>query len=87
MKMNGDMKPFILGLLTFAAASCFFSRQSIKQIKNKTSLDQYKNRLKEFFLEEDVNRKMQDMCEFMDHGINAEDAFAMIIQESSIERF
>jgi hypothetical protein len=27
------------------------------------------------------------MCEFMDHGINAEDAFAMVIQESSIERF
>ena len=87
MKTNGNMNPFILGLLTIAAVSCFFNRQSIKQIQNKTSLDQYKNRLKEFFLEENVNRKMQDMCEFMDHGINAEDAFAMVIQESSIERF
>lgn len=87
MKTNGNMKPFILGLLTIVSASYFFNRQSIKQVQNKTSLDQYKNRLKEFFLEEDVNRKMQGMCEFMDHGINAEDAFAMIIQESSIERF
>lgn len=87
MKKNGNSKAFFVGLLTAAIIFSAIKKDKIKEVQNKTSLDQYKNRLKEFFLEEDVNKVLQEMCEFINHGINAEDAFYMVVQESNIERF
>lgn len=87
MKKNGSSKVFFVGLLAAIAVSSVIKKNKTKEIKNKISLDQYKNRLKEFFLEEDTNKMFQEMCAFINHGINAEDAFYMIVQESNIERF
>ena len=34
------------------------------------------------FIEENIESKMQKMFEYIDHGINKEDAFAMILMDS-----
>lgn len=86
-KKNGNSKYFIAGAISVLIASFVFKKNDVKNLTNKISLDQYRNRLKEFFLEEDISKAVQEMCGFINHGINAEDAFHMVIQESKIERF
>jgi hypothetical protein len=84
--MNGKTKLFIAGFIFGAAIYIFRKNEKISPQIN-TSFDQYRNRLKEFFIEENIEAKMQKMFEYIDHGINKEDAFAMILMDSEIERF
>jgi hypothetical protein len=84
--MNGKTKLFIAGFIIGAATYLLRKNEKISPQVN-TSFDQYRNRLKEFFIEENIEAKMQKMFEYIDHGINKEDAFAMILMDSEIERF
>jgi hypothetical protein len=86
-KKNGNINFFFAGIAIALGVSFLFKKNDIKDLKNKTSIDQYRNRLKEFFLEEDINKAIGEMCQFINHGINPEDAFHMVIQESNVERF
>lgn len=48
-------------------------------IINDISLDQYKNRLTEFYIKEELNDAMKEMCFFVNSGVKISDAFEMIV--------
>lgn len=82
MKKNSSFYFLISSILSLVVLNALFKKQNIKQIKNNVSLDQYKNRLKEFFVEDQIESQMKYFCDFMSNGFCAENAFLLVIQEA-----
>lgn len=72
----------IVGLIAY-----LFKRDDITRLPNYASLSQYRNRLSEFYLQEDLDERMKEMCGYINHGINSDDAFSMVISSSNIQKF
>lgn len=72
----------IAGLIAY-----LFKREDITRLPNYASLSQYRNRLSEFYLQEDIDERMKEMCGYINHGVNSDDAFSMVILASNIEKF
>ena len=72
----------IVGLIAY-----LFKREDITRLPNYASLSQYRNRLSEFYLQEDLDERMKEMCGYINHGVNSDDAFSMVILASNIEKF
>jgi len=85
MKKNESFYFLTASLLSIFFLNAIFKKQNIKQIKSNVSLDQYKNRLKEFFSEEYISDQIKNMCEYINHGISAESAFFMVIQGAEVK--
>jgi hypothetical protein len=70
--MNGKNISFIAGLFVIGLA-----------LGNKTTVDQYLNRLSEFFLD-DISCAKNDFFELLDMGLNPSDCFEITIAKSSL---
>lgn len=73
------------GRIVFFIASCFVIGAALAQINKKpiktkiaATKDQYKNRLKEFYLD-DVDEAQKEFDEFVDLGLSNSDAFDLTI--------
>jgi len=82
MKRNSSFYFLVSGMLSLIVLNSLFKKQNIKQIKNNVSLDQYRNRLKEFFVEDQIDSQMKYLCDFMSNGFCAENAFLLVTQEA-----
>jgi hypothetical protein len=85
MKKNSSFYFLVSSILSLVILNSVFKKQNIKQIKNNVSLDQYRNRLKEFFVQDQIDDQMKYLCDFMSNGFCAENAFRMVIQEAEAE--
>lgn len=82
MKKNSSFYFLTSSILSLIILNILFKKQNIKQIKNNVSLDQYRNRLKEFFVEDQIDYQMEYLCDFMSNGFCAENAFRLVVQEA-----
>jgi hypothetical protein len=84
--MNGKNISFIAGLFIIGLAlgsshKKKFVQQSVHA--NKITVDQYLNRLSEFFLD-DISCAKNDFFELLDMGLNPSDCFEITIAKSSL---
>lgn len=84
--MNGKNISFIAGLFIIGLAlgnshKKKFVQQTINV--NKTTVDQYLNRLSEFFLD-DISYAKNDFFKLLDIGLNPSDCFEITIAKSSL---
>ena len=82
MKKNSSFYFLVSSILSLVILNSVFKKQNIKQIKNNVSLDQYRNRLKEFFVQDQIDDQMKYLCDFMSNGFCAENAFLLVTQEA-----
>lgn len=76
-KMSGKNNIFVCGLVL--GTLVYILRKNNKPFLIKDiSLDQYKNRLSEFFINGELDDKMKEMCSFVGNGITVNDAFDML---------
>ncbi len=84
MKNKNSFYFLIAGLISVIILNNICKKQNIKQIKSNISIDQYRNRLKEFFSQDQIDDQMKHFCDFMSNGFKAENAFLLVVQEAKL---
>jgi predicted negative regulator of RcsB-dependent stress response len=79
-KKNGNL--FIVGSIAGIAALSMYNYFKFKnQFKDQTTMNQYRNRLIEFFDESYVDEAFREMNHYIGFGLSPENAFELIVCE------
>ncbi len=85
IKMNSKLKIFIGSLFVIGFVIGKINSKNFKNnnytVKNNINIDQYINRLSEFFID-DLSTAKKDFLELLDMGFNPNDCFEITIAKS-----
>jgi len=76
-KMSGKSNILFFGFVLGALIYILRKNNNSFLVKD-ISLDQYKNRLSEFYINGELDDKMKEMCSYVSSGVTVNDAFDML---------
>ena len=81
MKMKNG-KPILIGaLIGIALYEAQNARKFKEQIKDNTTMTQYRNRLSEFFEQDKIDQAFKEMANYIGFGLSPSTAFEMMTTE------